>query len=68
MQILQVGEETLHLEPKTEDESLLVQMLFEHFTECFAEQPMGDRTDLAMSTFAVVKDWAHKMDDVKLIN
>ena len=68
MQVKQVGEETLHLEPKTEDESRLVQMLFERITEFYPDEKMGDRTDLAMSLFTVVKQWAHDGDSVKTIN
>jgi hypothetical protein len=46
--------------PKTDDESELVQMLFEKITELRPDWPLGDRTDLAMSMLSVVKRWAHK--------
>lgn len=58
----------MHLEPKTEDESRLVQMLFEKITESLPDEKMGDRTDLAMSLFATVKQWAHDGKSVKQIN
>lgn len=67
MEIKQVGEETMHLEPKTEDESALVQMLFEEVTHTWPDLPMGDRSDFAMRTFAVVKKWAHENGDTKTI-
>ena len=46
-------------EPVSEDESRLVGMLFNAATKLFPEWNMGDRTDLAMSMFSVVKQWAH---------
>lgn len=46
--------------PKNEEEGLLVSMMFEKVTELFPDWGMGDRTDLAMSLFSVVKRWAHK--------
>lgn len=46
--------------PKNEEESILVQMLFEKITEHRPDWPLGDRTDLAMSMLSVVKRWAHE--------
>lgn len=46
--------------PTTNDESELVQMLFERATKLYPDWKMGDRTDLAMSMLGVVKQWAHK--------
>lgn len=46
--------------PTTDEESELVQMMFEKATQLFPDWKMGDRTDLAMSMLAVVKRWAHK--------
>lgn len=46
--------------PKNDEESLLVQMLFERITELRPDWPMGDRTDLAMNMLSVVKRWAHE--------
>ena len=66
--VKQVGEETLYLEPQTEDESKLVQMLFERITEFQPVAPLGDRTDIAMAMFATVKKWAHDGESVKTIN
>jgi hypothetical protein len=68
MLIKQVGEETMHLEPKTEDESRLVQMLFERITLLRPDDKLGDRADEAMSLFTVVKQWAHDGASVKTIN
>lgn len=67
MQVKQVGEETLHLEPKTDDEMRLVHMMFERITELRPDDKMGDRTDMAMSLFVVVKQWAHDNADTKTI-
>ncbi len=44
-------------EPVTKDESTLVGLMFEKITELYPDWPMGDRTDLAMALFAVVKQW-----------
>ena len=57
----------MHLEPKTEEEGELVQMLFEEVTNTWPDLPMGDRTDFAMRAFAVVKKWATRNEDVKTI-
>jgi hypothetical protein len=46
--------------PKGEDESRLVQMLFEKVTELRPDWPMADRSDLAMAMLSVVKRWAHE--------
>lgn len=46
--------------PKGEEESKLVQMLFEKITELRPDWPMADRSDLAMSMLSVVKRWAHE--------
>lgn len=46
--------------PVTPEEMALAQMMFEKITELRPDWPMGDRTDLAMTMFAVVKKWAHK--------
>lgn len=67
MIVKQVGEETMHLEPKTDDEMRLVQMLFERITELRPDDKMGDRTDEAMALFVVVKQWAHDGKSVKKI-
>lgn len=67
MQVKQVGEETLHLEPKTDDEMRLVHMMFERISEIQPDEKMGDRTDLAMALFVVVKQWAHDNEDTKTI-
>lgn len=67
MQVKQVGEETLHLEPKTDDEMRLVHMMFERITEIRPDEKMGDRTDMAMALFVVVKQWAHDNADIKVI-
>lgn len=61
MEIRQTDESTLHLEPHSKDESALVGMLFEKITETYPDWKMSDRSDLAMSLFAVVKQWAHDM-------
>lgn len=58
----------MHLEPKTDDESTLVQMLFEEVTNSWPDLPMGDRSDFAMRTFAVIKQWAHDLEIVKTID
>lgn len=58
----------MHLEPNTDDEMRLVSMLFGRITELRPDDKMGDRTDLAMSLFTVVKSWAHDGDSVKTIN
>lgn len=50
------------MDPSNEDESILVGMLFDRVTEVFPEWPMGDRSDLAMKMFAVVKKWAHNLE------
>lgn len=68
MQVKQTDESTIHLEPSTDDEMRLVNMLFEHFTKQRPDEVMGDRTDLAMSTFTVIKQWAHDGDSVKSID
>lgn len=49
--------------PKGEDESRLVQMLFEKVTDLRPDWPMADRTDLAMSMLSVVKRWAHESSE-----
>lgn len=49
-------------EPVSRDDSILVSLLFEKITEHRPDWPMGDRTDLAMSMFTVVKKWAHNLD------
>lgn len=67
MEIKQTDESTMHLEPKTDDEMRLVHMMFERITELRPEDKMGDRTDMAMSLFTVVKQWAHDNDDTKVI-
>lgn len=67
MEVKQVGEESLHLEPKTDDEMRLVHMLFERITELRPDDKMGDRTDEAMALFVVVKQWAHDNQDTKTI-
>jgi hypothetical protein len=46
--------------PKGEEESRLVQSLFEKATELYPDWKMGDRTDLAMAMLSVVKRWAHE--------
>lgn len=46
--------------PKNNEESKLVQMLFDKITEHRPDWPMADRTDLAMSMLSVVKHWAHE--------
>lgn len=56
--VKQVGEHSLRYEPANEEESELVQALFERITEIRPNEPMGDRTDLAMYCFAVFKKWA----------
>ena len=68
MQVKQVGEESLHLEPKTDDEMRLAHMLFERITELRPDEKMGARTDMAMSLFTVVKQWAHDLEIVKTID
>ncbi len=65
--VKQVGEETLHLEPQTEDESKLVQMLFEKIQGLQPDLALGDKSDLAMGLFTVVKQWAHDLEVVKKI-
>ena len=50
------------LEPANDDESVLVGLLFEKATLLYPDWPMGDRTDLAMSMLAVVKQWAHNLE------
>jgi hypothetical protein len=60
MEIKEVSEDPYVLTmPTTDDESALVQMLFEKVTLLYPEWKMGDRTDLAMSMLGVVKTWAH---------
>ena len=60
MEIKSVGDdENLYTMPKSESESVLVQMLFEKATELYPDWKMGDRTDLAMSMLSVFKRWAH---------
>lgn len=68
MQVKQTDESTIHLEPSTDDEMRLVHMLFERITELRPEDKMGDRTDLAMALFVMVKQWAHDGDSVKSID
>lgn len=46
--------------PTSEEESRLVQMLFEKATDLRPDWPMADRTDLAMAMLGVVKTWAHE--------
>lgn len=58
----------MHLEPKTDEEGLLCSMLFERLTERLPDIPMGDRAELSMSLFEVVKQWAHDTGDTKVIN
>lgn len=60
MRVKQVGEHSLRYEPANEDESALVQKMFETITELQPDMMMGDRTDLAMRVFGVVKQWAHE--------
>ena len=47
---------------ETDDESVLVGLLFEKITKLYPDWKMGDRTDLAMAMFAVFKRWAHSED------
>lgn len=65
MLVKQTDESTIHLEPSTDDEMKLVHELFERITLLRPDDKMGDRTDLAMALFAVVKQWAHDGDSVK---
>ena len=58
--VKQVGEHSLRYEPANAEESALVQRVFETITELQPDMMMGDRTDLAMRTFAVFKEWAHE--------
>lgn len=45
--------------PVTDDEMRLTNMLLERVNDLYPDWKFGDRTDLAMSMFAVVKQWAH---------
>jgi len=67
MHVKKVGEETMHLEPKTQDEGILCQMLFERITERHPDLTLVERAELSMSLFEVVKQWAHDTGDTKLI-
>lgn len=58
----------MHLEPKTDEEGLLCSMLFERLTERLPDIPMGDRAELSMSLFEVVKQWAHDLEIVKTVD
>lgn len=60
--VKQVGEASLLYEPANDEESALVQKVFETITELQPDMLMGDRTDLAMRTFADFKEWAHRED------
>jgi hypothetical protein len=46
--------------PVNDDESELAGKLFEKVTEMRPDLSLGDRSDLAMEMFAVVKRWAQK--------
>jgi hypothetical protein len=46
--------------PINKDESDLVQMLHERITEMRPDWPLGDRSDMAMEMFAIVKRWGMK--------
>lgn len=60
MKVIQVGDESTDFEPKNEEESELLAMLFENLTKNFPDVPLADRAGAAMEQFVVFKRWAHK--------
>ena len=65
IEIKAVGDEGIKNEVASADEGRLATMLFDRITEELPHWPMGDRSDLAMSLFTVVKKWAHENDDTR---
>lgn len=49
-------------EPASDDDSVLVGMMFERLSEMHPEWPMGVRSDIAMALFTTVKKWAHNLE------